>query len=107
MDHNTPANTPRLNAESTQDSDRSDSRSRTLGRRSFLTAATVAATVMIAAQVGSKATRDALFLDVFAASELPKAMLASAVLSADASSMVTSPDVGEVAKVLWSVPSFR
>lgn len=36
---------------------------------------------MIAAQVGSKATRDALFLDVFSASELPKAMLASAVLS--------------------------
>lgn len=36
---------------------------------------------MIAAQVGSKATRDALFLDVFEAAELPKAMLASAVLS--------------------------
>ena len=37
---------------------------------------------MIAGQVGSKATRDAMFLDVFSAAELPKAMLASAVLSA-------------------------
>ena len=37
---------------------------------------------MIAVQVGSKATRDALFLDVFSAAHLPKAMLASALLSA-------------------------
>jgi hypothetical protein len=44
-------------------------------------AATAGAALMIAAQVGSKATRDALFLDVFDAAELPKAMLASAVLS--------------------------
>lgn len=44
--------------------------------------ATVSAAVMIAAFVGSKATRDALFLDAFSAAELPKAMLASALLSA-------------------------
>jgi hypothetical protein len=49
--------------------------------RSAAWSATVAAALMIAAQVGSKATRDALFLDVFSAAELPKAMLASAVLS--------------------------
>lgn len=49
--------------------------------RSAAWSATVAAALMIAAQVGSKATRDALFLDVFEAAELPKAMLASAVLS--------------------------
>jgi hypothetical protein len=45
-------------------------------------AATLAAALMIAAQVGGKATRDALFLSSYPASELPKAMLASAVLSA-------------------------
>ena len=44
--------------------------------------ATVSAAVMIAGFVGSKATRDALFLDAFSAAELPKAMLASALLSA-------------------------
>jgi ATP:ADP antiporter, AAA family len=44
-------------------------------------AATIGAALMIAAQVGSKATRDALFLDAFDPKELPKAMLASAVLS--------------------------
>ena len=36
---------------------------------------------MIAAQVGGKATRDTFFLDVFGAEQLPKAMLAAAVLS--------------------------
>ncbi len=50
-------------------------------RRAAL-AATIGAMLMIAAQVGAKATRDALFLAVFPASELPKAMLASALLSA-------------------------
>jgi AAA family ATP:ADP antiporter len=44
-------------------------------------AATIAAAVMIAAQVGGKATRDAFFLSLFDASQLPKAMLAAAVLS--------------------------
>jgi hypothetical protein len=42
----------------------------------------VTAAVTIAAQVGSKATRDATFLSAFDAAELPKAMLAAAVLSA-------------------------
>jgi len=50
--------------------------------RSATIAGTIAAAVMIAGQVGSKATRDAVFLDVFDAAELPKAMLAAAVLSA-------------------------
>jgi ATP:ADP antiporter, AAA family len=50
--------------------------------RSASLLATVSSTVMIAAFVGSKATRDALFLDIFSAAELPKAMLASALLSA-------------------------
>jgi ATP:ADP antiporter, AAA family len=45
-------------------------------------AGTGAAAIMIAAQVGGKATRDALFLDAFSAAQLPQAMLASAVLSA-------------------------
>lgn len=49
--------------------------------RSATVAGTVAAAIMIAAQVGGKATRDALFLDAFGAAQLPKAMLASAVLS--------------------------
>jgi len=44
--------------------------------------ATLSAAVMIAGFVGGKATRDALFLDAFSAAELPKAMLASALLSA-------------------------
>ena len=51
-------------------------------QRGAVIAATGAAAVIIAAQVGSKATRDALFLDVFGAAELPKVMLASALLSA-------------------------
>jgi len=50
--------------------------------RSATIAGTIAAAIMIAGQVGSKATRDAVFLDVFRAAELPKAMLAAAVLSA-------------------------
>ncbi len=50
--------------------------------RSATIVGTIAAAIMIAGQVGSKATRDAVFLDVFSASELPKAMLAAAVLSA-------------------------
>jgi ATP:ADP antiporter, AAA family len=49
--------------------------------RSATLAGTVAAAIMIAAQVGGKATRDAVFLDAFGAEQLPKAMLASAVLS--------------------------
>lgn len=44
-------------------------------------AGAVAAAVMIAQQVGGKATRDALFLSSFPASELPKVMIASAALS--------------------------
>jgi len=50
--------------------------------RSAARAAIVAATIMIAAQVGGKATRDALFLSVFPVSELPKLMLAGALVSA-------------------------
>ncbi len=51
------------------------------GTRSAAWSATLAAALMIAAQVGSKAARDALFLDVFDAAQLPKAMLASSLLS--------------------------
>ncbi len=50
--------------------------------RSAARAAIVAATIMIAAQVGGKATRDALFLTIFPISELPKLMLAGALVSA-------------------------
>jgi len=49
-------------------------------QRSVVLAA-FAAAVMIAQQVGGKATRDALFLDHYGAMELPKAMLGAAVLS--------------------------
>lgn len=45
---------------------------------------TIAATAMIAGVVGAKATRDALFLDAFAASQLPTAMLIAAGLSVGA-----------------------
>lgn len=51
-------------------------------QKSAAVVATISAAVMIAGFVGSKATRDALFLDAFSAAELPKAMLASALLSA-------------------------
>ncbi len=44
-------------------------------------AAILGAFTMIAGQVGSKATRDALFLAAFGAQKLPVAMLASSVLS--------------------------
>lgn len=49
--------------------------------RGIVLVAAVSAAVMIAQQVGGKATRDALFLDAFTARELPKVMLASSVLS--------------------------
>ncbi len=43
--------------------------------------ATLTAGLMIAQQVGAKATRDALFLSTFAATELPRVMVGAAVLS--------------------------
>ena len=43
--------------------------------------ACITATIMIAHQVAGKATRDGLFLSSFAVTDLPKAVMASAVLS--------------------------
>jgi len=51
------------------------------GASSATIAAILGAFTMIAGQVGSKATRDALFLASFGAEKLPVAMLASSVLS--------------------------
>jgi hypothetical protein len=57
--------------------------------RSATTVAVTSAAVMIAQQVGGKATRDALFLDAFSSAQLPKVMLASAVLSMAAVLLMT------------------
>lgn len=51
------------------------------GDRSAALAALLSAAVMIAQQVGSKATRDALFLASFAPEDLPRVVIASAAAS--------------------------
>ncbi|MFP6664282.1 MAG: hypothetical protein VCC00_08800, partial [Deltaproteobacteria bacterium] len=49
--------------------------------RRSITVATVASTAMIAQQVAGKALRDGFFLSNFPATDLPKAMIAGAVVS--------------------------
>jgi hypothetical protein len=49
--------------------------------RAAVHAATLTATVMIAFQMGAKATRDALFLSSFDVSALPAMVMSAAVLS--------------------------
>ena len=49
-------------------------------RRSGTTVAVITAVAMIAQQVGAKATRDALFLGSYPASDLPKVMITAAML---------------------------
>ena len=50
-------------------------------RRSAIRAATLAATLLIAQQVGAKATRDALFLETFDVSVLPRALALTALVT--------------------------
>lgn len=52
--------------------------------------ATTAAALMIAQQVGAKATRDALFLGNYTASDLPKVMIVAALLGALAVFVISS-----------------